>query len=408
MKKILHIVNELNVGGSETALYRQLLALQDQAYTFYVIVLSKPGYYSEPIKNLGIPIYYLAINKTNILKALYQLITLIKKIEPDIVQTWLYHSDFLGGLCAKFCGVKKIIWGIRCEGVQLKSTTKWVKRGCALLSWIVPNFIITNSQAALHQHSRTGYQSRKMQIIYNGFDTELFAPQPVRHPEHPVRHPERSEGTPTHDPVPESRRSLATLGMTYRISGMTCERVAAYLPENALLIGTLARFHQDKDYPNLIQAIDTVCALHDNVYFLFCGQDCDDNNLQLNSMLTTLTYRNRVILLGKTDNAASYLNQLNIFILSSQTESFPNCLGEAMACGLACIATDVGEARVLLGDTGLIVPPNDPTQLASACLTMLNKSENARTQNGVAARQRIKKHYSIAQHKQQIQALYES
>ncbi|MCX7119908.1 MAG: hypothetical protein NTZ86_08640, partial [Legionellales bacterium] len=107
MKKILHIVNELNVGGSETVLYRQLLALQDQAYTFYVIVLSKPGYYSEPIKNLGIPIYYLAINKTNILKALYQLITLIKKIEPDIVQTWLYHSDFLGGLCAKFCGVKK-------------------------------------------------------------------------------------------------------------------------------------------------------------------------------------------------------------------------------------------------------------------------------------------------------------
>ena len=366
MKKILHIVNELNVGGSETALYRQLLALQDQAYAFYVIVLTKPGYYSEPIKNFGIPIYYLSINKAKILKALYQLITLIKNIEPDIVQTWLYHSDFLGGLCAKFCGVKKIIWGIRCEGVQLKSTTKWVKRGCALLSWIVPHFIITNSQAALRQHNRTGYQSRKMQIIYNGFDTQLFAP--------------------TH----------------------STQTLVPSLPTNAILIGTLARFHRDKDYPNLIQAIDTVCALHDNVYFLFCGQDCDDNNLQLNSMLTTLTYRNRVILLGKTAHAASYLNQLNIFILSSQTESFPNCLGEAMACGLACIATDVGEASTLLGDAGLIVPPNDPTQLATACLTMLNKSEQERTQNGVAARQRIEKHYSIAQHKQQIQALYES
>lgn len=367
MKKILHIVNELNIGGSETALYRQLLALTNQGYDFSVIVLTKPGYYSEPIKNLGIPIYYLSINKSNLLKTVYHLIVLIKKIKPTIVQTWLYHSDFLGGICAKLCGVKKIIWGVRCEGIQLKPTTRYVKRVCALLSWLVPDAIITNSQAALRQHVRTGYQSKKMHIIYNGFDTELFSPA------HALR--------------------------------MTC---APELPTNALLIGTLARFHQDKDYPSLIQAVDLVCAQYDNAYFLFCGQGCDAQNAQLNAMLEQVTYRDRIILMGKTDNAANYLNQLHIFILSSQTESFPNCLGEAMACGLACIATDVGEARALLSETGLIVPRNDPTQLASACLAMLKKSPQERVQIGMAARQRIEHHYGIARHQQQIQALYES
>jgi glycosyltransferase involved in cell wall biosynthesis len=302
MKKILHIVNELNIGGSETALYRQLLTLSKQSYDFSVIVLTKPGYYSEPIKNLGIPIYYLSINKSNLLKTVYQLIVLIKKIKPTIVQTWLYHSDFLGGICAKLCGVKKIIWGVRCEGIQLKPTTRYVKRVCALLSWLVPDAIITNSQAALRQHVRTGYQAKKMHIIYNGFDTELFSPAHARHPK-------CSEGSPKPGTVPERRRSLAALGMT----------CAPALPTNALLIGTLARFHQDKDYPSLIQAVDLVCAQYDNVYFLFCGQGCDAQNAQLNAMLEQITYKDRVILMGKTDSAANYLNQLHIFILSSQT-----------------------------------------------------------------------------------------
>lgn len=364
MKKIIHIINGLNLGGAETALYRLLQNMHGQ-HVFYIIVLSKPGYYSEPINKLDIPIHYLYIGQTNLVITCYRLIALIQKINPDIVQTWLYHSDFIGGLCAKLCGVKKIIWSIRCEGVNLKRATNWVKRGCAFLSWMIPSFIINNSQSARQHHIQNGYHAKKMRVIYNGFDTQLFAPT----------------------------------NLTYAISPT--------LPDNALLLGTLARFHEDKGYLNLIKVIDTICARHANAYFVLCGQDCHVYNVKLTGMLETLIYRDRVLLVGKTDNAVIYLNQLDIFILPSNTESFPNCLAEAMACGVACIATDVGETRNLLSDTGIIVPPNNPDQLASACLSMLAKSQEERKQSGLAARDRIKEYYSLAAHIDQMQSLYD-
>lgn len=364
MKKIIHIINGLNLGGAETALYRLLQNMHGQ-HAFYIIVLSKPGYYSEPISKLDIPIHYLYIGQTNLVITCYRLIALIQKINPDIVQTWLYHSDLIGGICAKFCGIKKIIWSIRCEGINLKRSTNWVKRGCAFLSWIVPSFIINNSQSARQHHVKTGYRAKKMRVIYNGFDTQLFAPNKV------------------------------------------ARSISPTLSPNALLIGTLARFHEDKGYFNLIQAIDTICAQHANVYFVFCGEDCHIYNVKLTAMLETLTYRDRVLLVGKTDNAAIYLNQLDVFILPSKTESFPNCLAEAMACGLACIATDVGETRNLLSQAGLIVPPNNPDHLAAACLTMLAKSQEERNLCGLAARDRIKEYYSLAMHINQMQALYD-
>ena len=364
MKKILHVINSLDLGGAETALYRLLCAMQNQSYDFCVIVLSRPGYYSELIEDLGIPIYYFDIRQNNRLKTLYQFLRLVRQIKPDIVQTWLYHSDFIGGLCAKLCRVKKIIWSIRCEGVYLKASTKKVKQSCALLSWFIPDLILNNSQAALQHHIHAGYHAKKMRVIYNGFDTHLFAP------------------------VKPNKTILE-------------------LPTNAILIGTLARFHADKDYLNLIQTIDTICSQHQNAYFIFCGQDCDADNIQLNTLLAELVHRDRVILIGKTNHAAAYLQQLDLFILSSKTESFPNCLAEAMACGLACIATDVGEVRNVLGEAGLIICPNDPEQLAAACLTMLAKTKADREKLGAAARKKIEMHYSMTQHVMQMQEIYD-
>lgn len=367
MKKVLHVINEMGLGGTETALYRLLCTMQSLDYAFFVIVLSEPGYYSSKIKELGIPIYHLDIKKAHTIKTTYRLITLIRKIKPDVVQTWLYHSDLFGGLIAKCCGVKKILWGIRCEGVGLKRKTRAIKSFCALLSWVIPNLILTNSQIALNKHHRVGYRHKKMRVVYNGFDIQAFYP---------------------------NKSSPKMIG-------------DIHLPSNALVIGTLARFHKDKDYATLLRAIEPLCLAHPHVYFVLCGQGCCEDNGELRTMRKALTYPERVLLLNGVSDTNTYLNTLDIFVLSSQTEGFPNSLGEAMLCGLPCIATDVGEVKEMLGETGLLVPPQDPEKLTSACLSLINQSEQVRTQLGALARLRIEERYSTENNTKRMMGIYE-
>ncbi len=367
-KKVIHIINSLDMGGTETALYRLLCAMNSSEYTFSVIVLGKEGYYSTLIKELKIPVYYLTIKKTSIIKTFYQLGILLRQIKPDIVQTWLYHSDLIGGVSARFCGVKKIIWGIRCEGVGLKKSTKVIQKLCALLSWIIPDFIITNSQIAANNHRRIGYNPKKMQVIPNGFDTARFSSN-------------------------KGKTLLQKIGNTQ-------------LPHDAILIGSLARFHKDKDYPSLIQAIDAVCKVHQNIYFVLCGPGCHYDNPALTAMISTLDHQDRVILIDGVDNSAAYLNALDIFVLTSKTEAFPNSLAEAMLCELPCIATDVGEVREIIGNTGLLIPSEDPKQIAAAALAMLNKSESERRQLGALARNRVEKRYSMEKNQTKMNDIY--
>lgn len=365
-RKIIHIINSLDLGGAETALYHLLCAMHHDD-ELSVIVLNETGYYSRKMNELDIHIDYLAIKK-NPIRAFYQLVSLIKRSKPDVVQTWLYHGNLIGGISAKLCGVKQIIWSVRCEGVGLKKTTNWIKHCCAWLSWIIPHQIIINSQSAVTHHCRIGYNAQKIRLIYNGFCTSLFTP---------------------------NRITLQQLGETN-------------LPSNALLIGTLARFHPDKDYSTLIQAIDTVCESHHQpVYFVLCGTGCHEKNTALNVMLQPIKYKNRVILIDGVDDPVTYLNQLDIFVLTSKTEGFPNSLAEAMLCELPCIATDVGDVKMMLAGTGLLIPHGDPKQLASMCIKMLEQTPEARAKLGALARKQIENTYSMDVNVTRMKAIYD-
>lgn len=367
-KKIMHVINDLSLGGTETALFRLLSTSPHSEYAFSLVVLSEPSIYSAKILKLGIPVHHLALKKANFMQGFWQLLLFIKQFKPDIIHTWLYHADLLGGCAAKLCGVNKIIWSIRCEGVGLKKTTQGVKILCALLSWIVPDFITSNSQAALEKHQRAGYNGKKLKLLYNGFDDGQFIAN--------------------------------RLGLPVRSIGNNA------FPPEALLFGTLARYHADKDYPTLIQAIDPICKIYPNAYFLFCGPGCHEENSELMAYISQLVHRNKVILLNNIEETCSYLNLLDIFILSSRTESFPNSLAEAMLCELPCIATDVGEVAEMLGDTGFLVASQDSKKLAAACLAMLSKPLSERQQLGKHARARIIRRYSLRNQHQQLAQLY--
>ncbi len=360
MKKIVHIMNGLDRGGTEKALFLLLKSLQTD-YQFYIIVLDKPGIYSSQIANLGIPIKHLYM-KTHPIKACLVLIKSLRQIRPDIVQTWLYHADLLGGITAKLCGVKKIIWGIRCEGIHLKKTTRIMKHGCALLSTIIPHHVVTNSQSAADKHIKAGYHAAKIRIIYNGFE------------------------------IPAIKERVASKSES----------------RTKITIGTLARYHPDKDYVTMIRAIDIICRAEPTTYFVLCGPGCHSKNEELIKLLAQTESAKQITLINGVPESTAYLNTLDIFVQSSKTESFSNSLVEAMLCGVPCVATDVGETRAICGEHAVLVAKENPEQLAQGCLKLIKKTPAERVHLGKLASPYIAHHFSLPSYALNFKTLYES
>ena len=373
MKKILHIINGLGKGGAETSLVKLLHLMQGKPYTFLIVSLTdqnQDNFLIQEIKNLNISIYHFQINKFNFFLKWFQLICLIRQFKPDVAQTWLYFSDLIGGLSAKLCGVRKIIWSIRCEGIHLNAKNKVLKKINAFLSRYIPDIICSNSEMAVKNHISAGYDIEKMQVIYNGYDDSLFYPQKAQ---------------------AILRHSLLN----------------QRLPSDSILIGALGRFHPDKGYADLISIIDTVIQQYPAVFFILCGRGCDENNSVFKAFLQKVHHADRLLFLPGTHQPAAYLNMLDIFILPSKTESFPNVLAEAMLCALPCIATDTGAVKGILGETGILVPTAAPEALAQACLTLLMKSSEERMALGMLARKRIQKEFSIACFGDNMASLYD-
>ena len=144
--KVLHIITGLSTGGAEMMLYRLLAALKGSDLEPVVLSLTTVGPVGEKIKDLGIPVYSLGMGKRFRDAALFfKLVKLVKKHDPDLVQTWMYHADLVGGLAAKIAGYNNVLWGIRNNNLELDAvrvSTIWTAKLCAKLSSLFPNKII--------------------------------------------------------------------------------------------------------------------------------------------------------------------------------------------------------------------------------------------------------------------------
>ena len=175
--KILHIITNLENGGAEATLFRLIQNSTDIDH--FVIVLGSGGYYTNYFNEIGIIYYTLNFNKPkNVFTAIFQLINLIKTINPDCIQTWMYHADLIGGMIAKLLGVKNIYWGI--HGPYNRDITKWTTRivvkCCAVLSKFIPSKIVIVSKFATNIHITIGYCKHKIINISNGYSLDMFKP----------------------------------------------------------------------------------------------------------------------------------------------------------------------------------------------------------------------------------------
>lgn len=336
-----------------------------------VISLTDIGPVGERIRELGVSVRALGMRRGRPgTGGLVRLRRWLRRSEPDLVQTWMYHADLLGGLAAKLAGPIPVVWGIRngvLEPVGNKRTTIWTAKACATLSRWLPNWIVCCSESARRFHESMGYRSEKMSVIPNGFDLLRFKPDPEA----------RSQ----------IRRELGT-------------------PSNAVLIALVARWDPQKDHENFIRAAGRLAPHAPDVRFVLCGDGITPDNKSLMSQIENAGLSDRCHLLGRRMDVARVTAALDIATCSSYAEAFPNVLGEAMACGVPCVTTDAGDAADIVGDTGIVVPTKNPAALAGAWMKLVDMGAAARNQLGERARRRIRQQFDLTQVNRRYQDLY--
>jgi glycosyltransferase involved in cell wall biosynthesis len=367
---VLHLITELNTGGAEQMLFKVICRMDRERFRSIVVTMTERGSIGEKIAAEGFQVHELGMSLGRPrLSGAWKLHRLIRRERVHILQTWLYHADLLGLLVGKISPVQRIVWGIRCSEMDLRNyrtLTAITLRICSLLSSRV-DAIVVNSEEGKRVHSRIGYPPSKMVIIPNGFDTDLFKPDP------------------------EARRRL---------------REELGLGTNALLIGLVARFDPMKDHDSFFKAAALLSSQED-VHFVLAGKGMVPENKDIASRLKT-AFEGRVHLLGLREDIPGITAGLDIATsCSAYGEGFSNTIGEAMACGVPCVVTNVGDSAKIIGDTGLVIPPRDPVALAEAWGSLLKAGRIRREELGRQARERAIEEYGIGRVVNRFERFYE-
>ncbi len=355
---IVHIITGLNLGGAENALFR-LVTHEPDPSKVWVISFLDEGVFGKRLREKGIGLTCLRLHRRFISPTkVWALIKILRELKPTMVQTWMYHADLLGGLAAFFIGVP-VCWGIRHSNFSPQHnslTTRLVARLCAILSKWVPAKIIFNNERAVALHRAIGYMAEPV-VVHNGLDIFQWRPRP------------------------ELRNEVR-------------ERLG--IPLDAFLFAHAGRGHAQKDHRSLAIAFNQVLKQQPKAWLLLCGGHLSSGNRYFEDLPFSSEARLRVLGLGPRDDLFELWPAADVFVLSSAFgEGFPNVVAEAMACGLPSITTDVGDAAIIVGETGIIVPPSDPRKLASAMVATTRWSHAEYKSRAKFARERIEKSYSL-------------
>lgn len=361
--RVLHVITGLGQGGAESVLFR-LASYPEAGVEHTVISLTDEGIYGERLRAAGVAVRALGMKRGRVtLGGFMELRRLIADARPDAVQTWMYHADLIGGLAARLAGARAIAWGIRNSGEHLERSSRsarLVLRACALLSGRVPKAIVCAAQKAAQRHADKGYRRDRLVVISNGYDLSRYTPDAAAR-----------------------ARARAEWGVV----------------GDAPVIGCVARWDPLKDHANLLRAVAALVrdGRDAGLRCVLIGRGMTADNPELGALIDRLGLRERLVLAGPSDDVPAAMNGLDLHVLSSCAEGFPNVVAEAMACGVYCVVTDVGDAAYIVGDTGVVVPAEQAEALARGIETALREvAARGRERAGEPARARVLEHFDLA------------
>lgn len=375
-RTVCHFIYGVGGGGAESMM-RSLVGKLDRRRWRVVVIAMQAKAWPEETEGLRAGVDALhVLDETSLLSGatLKKLSCVIRAERPDVVQTWMHHADFTGGLVARFLGVKPVVWGIHCREITRAPGESKLKAWlfARILPWVahwVPSRIVSCSQAALEDHVALGYPGESLTWIPNGVDAHRFCPSPT------------------------ARDALRSrLG------------IAGAAP----VIGFAGRAHEMKNLPLLLRAFALLQGRMPAARLVLCGVQPQDLEEEAQRQWRALPNQGAVHWLPFQSEPEHFYPGLDLFTLSSRTEACPMTILEAMACGIPCVATNVGDCARLIGDTGAVVPPGDAEALAGAWMEVLQMSAQEQADMGARARERLLAAFSLERAALRYQALYET
>ncbi|HEV7487124.1 MAG TPA: glycosyltransferase [Thermoanaerobaculia bacterium] len=358
--RVLHVITELETGGAETLLAQVVTGGDRDRFQHSVVSLTTLGAIGADLRARGVDVSVLGIHRQlpNPFRS-FALRRLIGVTKPDVIKSWLYHAN----LAASVVKPRRIpvLWGIHSSSFGadfLGLRTRIVAKICAPLSKWSPRRVVYDSHRSAAVHHAIGYDAAKSVVIPNGFDTDIFKPDPAA-----------------------GRTLRSELGIA----------------DDVPLVGMAARFHRAKDHRTFLEAASLLRREFPRIAFVLCGgTGITSGNHTLMKWIGDLGLGDAVHLLGRRENLPEFMASLDVGVCSSMTESFPLVVGELMAAGAPCVVTDVGDMQFVAGDAAIIVPSRDPRAISDGCAVLLRATPGERQKRGLLGRERIMARFSLS------------
>jgi glycosyltransferase involved in cell wall biosynthesis len=340
----------------------------DQSVVSQIEDLSVAG----PILDAGIPVAVMGMRPgVPDPRGLARLARHLRRLRPDVIQSWMDHSNLVTAV-ANRCSVRApLAWGIHhsdhIPGVAKRSTLLTVA-ACARVCRRLTRKVVYCSEQSRRAYEKRGFDPQRGTVIPNGFDLSHFGPD---------------------------------------AGARAAVRGEIGIPPDAPLVGLAARYDRFKDHATFFRAAALLARQDPHVRFLLCGHRIDWDNRELALLAADPALSGRCHLVGRRGDMPRVYAALDVLASSSISEAFPLAIGEAMACGVPCAVTDVGDSALLVGPTGRVVPPRDPAALARAVAGLLALPAPQRQALGLAARARVEERFTLDAVTRRYEDLYD-
>lgn len=358
--KIVILTRSLNYGGAERQLITLARGLHERGHGVVFSVFYSGGPLQKDLEAAGVPVY--SLNKHgrwDVFGFVYRLARFIRRERPDILHSYLCIPNMLAVLLSPLVPRMLVVLGVGAAFMDL-TRYDWLAQPTYRLECLLSVFsdlVIVNSHAGFKYATQNGFPEEKMLVIHNGIDTERFRPD---------------------------REAGLMLRAEWGVKG------------EEKLIGLVGRLDPMKDHPVFLQAAALLVRHFSNLRFVCVGGGPESYKNQLIEQSYQLGLDDRIIWAGEQADMPAVYNALDIKVLSSYGEGFPNVIGEAMACDVPCVVTDVGDSALIVRGIGEVAKPKDPESLKVAVESVLMKITAGDYERGIN-RQEVVRRFSVLQ-----------
>ncbi len=355
MTAILHIISGLGTGGAETTLAQIAGTLQARGISQHIVSIGDSGSHRNDLEDRSVAVTALGVKSIfGAPLGIFRLVRLIERLQPSVIQGWMYHGDLMalfGHRLARRRADRRLYWNLRASNIG-QAGYGWLIRLCAYFSHL-PDLVIANSEAGAAYHVKLGYRPRRLEVVANGIDTDKFRPDA------------------------ELRKAV---------------RAELKIAPDAVLVIHVARVHSMKDHETFLAAMAAIPRIE----AVMVGSGTERLRVPANVRALGL----------RRDVARIYAAGDIVVSTSAFGEGFSNAIAEGMSAGLVPIATDIGDARRIVHDTGAIVAIGDAAGLAARIAEEAALSADQRRARGLNARARIQEKFSLSRAVESFARLY--